>query len=306
MCAVLAVAACGGASSSGDDDPGPDGGGSGTPDGGSDPGWTTLIEREWTLGPVIEDYKCVSMRIEEDTYISAMRAVSPVGTHHEVLTASSTPFAATGPYDCDDAVGLEKEMLFAGGIGTQDLVLPAGVAFKLAAGTYINLKLHVANYSDDTVTQTSGIAVKAMPVSEVVHEADMIFAGSYKIMLPPTSQPAVVKSDCVAPVTWNIVSLWPHMHAYGTRFHAYVKRSGGAVEELFDVPYAYTEQKHYPMALTLDTNDALWSECVYVNNTNTTHPPGFMIEYGESATQEMCFTGLIKYPKGGTQNFCVN
>ena len=306
LCAVLVVAACGSGASSGDDDTQPDGS-IGTPDGATEAGWETLIARSWTLGPSGTGYKCFSKKIEQDTYVSALRAVSPLGTHHEILSMSATPFPMTGAYDCGDGDG-GMQLLYAGGIGTQDLLMPTGVAIKLAAGTYINLNVHVANYSDATVTQTSGIEVKTLPASDVVHEADMLFVGRYDFSIPPTSQPSVVIAGCNAAPQggWNIVSAWPHMHSYGTRSHVYIKRNGGFVtDELLNVPYSYEEQKHYPMTAKLDVNDMLYAECIYVNNTNITYPPGFAIEYGESPTAEMCFTGFIKYPAGGNKNLCV-
>jgi hypothetical protein len=76
---------------------------------------------------------------------------------------------------------------------------------------------------------------------------------------------------------------------------------------LVDTDYSDTEQKHYPQPnVLINTNDVLRVECMYVNDTNVTHPPnGFEITYGDSATQEMCFTGMYKYPKGGTMYGCV-
>jgi Copper type II ascorbate-dependent monooxygenase, C-terminal domain len=303
LCAVLAVAACGGSLGAGDDDAQPDGG-NGSSDGAVEPGWTTLIERTWQLGMVEEDFKCVSKKIESDMYISAFRAKSPTGTHHEILSAASTPFMS-GNYECD-AHDNGMQMLYGGGIATQDLVLPPGVAIKLPAGTYINLNLHIANRSDDALSGTSGIEVQTIDASEVVHEADMMFLGTFGIHIPPTSQPFTEPAICSAPTTWNIVSLWPHMHGYATHQRVTVERNNGNVDTLLDTDYSYTEQKHYPMpSVLINPNDDLKVECIYVNDTNVKYPPGFEITYGDSATQEMCFAGFYKYPKGGTMYGCV-
>lgn len=305
LCAVLVVTACGSNAGTGDDDAQPDGGTADSPDGVTEPGWETLIQRSWTLQPNTEAYRCVSIPVTEDTYVSAIRGMSPVGTHHEILTTSATPFAMMGEYDCMDGDG-GKELLFAGGLGTQDLAFPSGVAIKLAAGTYLNLNIHVTNFSDDPMTQTSGIEIKKIGASEVVDEAGMIFAGTFDIDIPPTNQPTPILTECGAPTTWHVLTLWPHMHKYGTRFHAYVERNGGGTEELLDTAYSYTDQKHYPMGLTLNTNDRLYAECIYVNDTNVKYPPGYTINYGESVNAEMCFTGMYKYPKGENKNFCVH
>jgi hypothetical protein len=302
--AVVAVAAaCGGGGGGGGDDEQPDAG-DGSSDSGTEPGWTTLIERNWSLGTVQEGYKCVSLKVTEDMYIGAFRAKAPTGTHHSLLTTSATPFTMPGNYDCD-ATANSMQMLYGGGIGTQAFALPTGVAIKLPKDTYINLNLHVANRSDDPISGTSGIEVKLVPANEVVHEADMIFLGTFGIHIPPDSQQHVEPAMCSAPTTWNIVNMWPHMHGYATHQRVWVVRDGGATMNLIDADYSQVEQKNYPMTVKVNTNDQLWVECRYVNTTNVTHPPGFMITYGESATQEMCFTGMYKYPKGGTMYGCV-
>jgi hypothetical protein len=305
LCAVLAVAACGGSlGGSGDDTEQPDGGGGGSSDGSVQPGWTTLIERTWQLPKVDQDFKCVSKKIETDMYISGFRAKSPTGTHHEILSMSTTPFMP-GNYECDAGAN-GMQMLFGGGIATQDLVFPPGVAIKIPAGTYINLNLHLANLSDDALSGTSGIEVQTIAAGDVVHEADMIFIGTFGIHIPPTSQPFIEPAACQIPTTWNVVSLWPHMHSYAKHQRVYVKRTNNTTDTLLDTDYQYTEQKHYPMPnILLNPNDQLWVDCLYVNDTNVTYPPGFEITYGESTGQEMCFTGVYKYPKGGTMYGCV-
>ncbi len=40
--------------------------------------------------------------------------------------------------------------------------------------------------------------------------------------------------------------------------------------------------------------------CSYVNNTGAT------VSFGDSSTDEMCFTGIYKYPAGSNVYSCVN
>jgi hypothetical protein len=132
----------------------------------------------------------------------------------------------------------------------------------------------------------------------------MIFLGTFDLHIPPTNQPWVEPGSCSAPTQWTIFNLWPHMHGYATHQKVSVRRGNNTVETLLDVDYSYTEQKNYPMPSTvIEPNDELRVDCTYVNNTNITYPPGFEIQYGESATQEMCFTGFYKYPAGGGNLF---
>lgn len=272
-------------------------------DGGTDPGWTTLIERGWQLPSNNEGFKCIRVKIPSDTYISAFRVKTPPGTHHSLLTISTTTTSPIGSYECD-ATNTDMNMLFAGGIGTDDLVFPAGVAIKLPANTYINLNLHVANYTDQAMSCTppacsSGIQIKTLTAAEVMHEAEAVFLGSFNITIPPMSVDHMVANSCSVPATWTLLDLWPHMHEYATRQRVKVRRAANSqVQTLLDQPYTYTEQKNYPMTnAVILPNDELQIECLYTNPTANT------IYYGEIASQEMCFAGFYKYPATGINKY---
>jgi hypothetical protein len=299
--ALLVAAACGGGGSTGDDDGGQPDAAVDAPDGAVTPGWTTLIERTWQLAPATEAFRCVRVKIVADTYISAFHVKSPPGTHHELLTISQTA-TPLGSYDCD-ASNTDMQMLFAGGIATDDLVLPPGVAIKLPANTYINLNLHVANFSDEMISGTSGVEIKTLAASEVVHEAEAMFLGTFDIHIPPMTMNAVEQGSCSIPQQWNVVNLWPHMHSFAKHQKVTVRRNAnGTIDTLLDASYSYMEQKHYPMLpnVQLNPNDELRVECVYDNTTNAE------VLYGDSATQEMCFAGFYKYPANGlSKYFCA-
>ena len=70
---------------------------------------------------------------------------------------------------------------------------------------------------------------------------------------------------------------------------------------MLDVPYQFSEQKNYPMADTLiHAGDVVGVTCTYVNN-------GPMpLTFGDSSDSEMCFTGIYKYPAGGSLFGCVS
>jgi hypothetical protein len=263
-----------------------------------EPGWTALIQRSWQLGSGSDSYKCRRILIPEDLWVTGFRAMSPIGTHHELLTisASATPL---GDYDCD-ASNLDPRMLFAGGVNTDDLVFPPGVAIKLAAGQYIHLNLHLYNASDQPLTGTSGILIKTVEASEVVHEADMVFAGAESLAIPSTNTPHTETGGCTAPATWNVFNLWPHMHAAGRRSQLVVHR-GTQTMALHDESYSFVEQRNSAIPVfQIQQNDEIEVTCTYVNNS------GQAIGHGELAHQEMCLTGMYKWPAGGNPFGCVS
>jgi hypothetical protein len=164
LAAVLVLAACGGGSPHGAGDAG----GSDSGVDASDPGWTPLISRSWVLAPGLQTYKCRRIQVPTEMWVSGFRAMSPTGTHHEVLTISSSA-TPLGDYDCS-AGNLDLKMLYAAGVNTDDLVFPAGMAVHLTAGSYINLNLHLFNTTDNELDQKSGVLVQTVDAAQVSHE----------------------------------------------------------------------------------------------------------------------------------------
>lgn len=270
-----------------------------TPDAGPDPvdgatvdGWTPLLGRSWTLAPgATNTYKCTRIKVVNDMWIAGFRAASPLGTHHSVLTISTSSLQ-TGDYDCG-AGSLDTQMLYAAGVGTDDLLFPPGVAMHLPAGTYINLNLHLFNATDNPLADSSGVLVKVVPPTDVQHEADMMFSGTFSISINNDGQPHTAQGGCTAPADWHVFTLWPHMHQ--TAVHQTWSYTHASVTtSLIDDDFLFEEQRNYPIADTLiRKGDRIQTVCTYVNNTKS------VMTWGDGSDKEMCFTGMYKYPAGG-------
>ncbi len=262
--------------------------------------FTDLVGRDWDVPAGSADtYKCTRILVTEEMWISGFRAIAPLGTHHTVVTISNSS-SPLGDYDC--SVGsLDFQMLYASGVGTGDLMFPDGVAMKIKAGQYINLNLHLFNASDAPISGHSGIMVKRVAAADVVHEADMTFAGSMNISIPPDGQPHDVAGGCKVPAGgWNVFTLWPHMHQFATHQKLEITPSGGVPMALLDAPYAFEEQQNYPLADTfIPAGTTILTTCTFVNTGTET------ITFGDSSNQEMCFTGMYKYPAGGNLFQCA-
>jgi len=298
---VVVLAACG---SDGGSTPGSDGpsGVDAAPDSSGpaircDPaqGWRPLIQRSWSLDPGQETYRCTRIQVPADQYITGYCSKAPQGTHHTVLTISDTA-TTTGDYDCT-AGTLDNKMLFAAGLQTDDLLFPTGVAIKLGSAQYINLNLHLFNLTDQPLSGESGVYIKTVPASEVVHEADMVFSGTFNITVPPDSAQHDMIGGCAAPADWHVFGVWPHMHQIATHQKLEVTPiAGGPPLMLLDDAYDFNEQKNYPMAETLvHQGDQIRTTCSYLNDP-VANPPTRTVHWGDSSTQEMCFTGMYKWP----------
>ena len=267
-----------------------------TPDAPDDAGWTMIAARSWSLAVGEHDkYQCTRVQIPQDMYITGFRSLSPVGTHHSVLTYS-TKTTPLGDYDCNVGA-VDFQMVYAAGLGTDDLLFPTNVAMKIPAGQFVNLNLHLFNASDNSETGTSGVLVKTITAAEAASYtmADMTFAGNGNFTIP-AGQTMTVSGGCNAPADWHLFTLWPHMHMLGT----HQKVTIGSATPL-DSDYSFAEQRNYPMAvMDVAKGTPIQTTCTFTNTTANA------VSFGESSTNEMCFTGLYKYPAGGNLVQCVS
>ena len=294
LVAAVLVCACGKPGAPAATDGGGSGGDARSSDGGA--GWTSLISRSWNLDAGTEKYECRKIQVMQDMWISGFRALSPLGTHHEVLTISNTPPPApqdpTQPYDYDCSAGnLDNEMLYAAGLNTDDLVFPPGDAVHVTAGQYININLHLFDVSDNPETGESGVLVQTIDPSQVVHPIDMTFSGTFNIDVPADGQQHTAIGGCQANQDIHVFALWPHMHQIGVH-QTLTVTTNATPTTLLDTDYSFSDQKNYPMEAVIPAGSQILTTCTYVNNT------GSAITFGDSSTAEMCFTGMYKYPVG--------
>ncbi|HTJ46690.1 MAG TPA: hypothetical protein VL463_31505 [Kofleriaceae bacterium] len=272
----------------------------GTPDGGAPPGFTKLIGRTWSLTAGQKDtYKCVRIQIPKDMYIAGFHADSPTGTHHTVVTISQNA-TKVGEYDCS-AGNLDYQMLFASGVGTDDLMFPDGVGVKVSAGSYINLNLHLFNILDKPISGETNIYVKELPSApDAAHTAEMVFAGTFNINIPSDNTDHTADGGCTLSADANLIALWPHMHQTANHQLVTLTPNGSSTPmTLLDKPYSFSEQKNYPWnpTIAVHSGDKLWVTCTYKNNTGSTEM------FGDSSLDEMCFSGIYRYPATGGNLF---
>ena len=248
--------------------------------------WSMLIEDSWTLPPGGEATdRCKKITLAEDVYVSAVRPVHPVGTHHTFLALSDsaegercTPAVATG-------------LIYAAGVGSQGLQLPEGVAMHFSAGQVLNLSLHLYNVSGSELVGTSGIEVVRMDPANVVHESGPLLAGPVDISIPPGRH--TLTHECEITDAQTSYAIFPHMHQLGVHFKTTIT-SGGIPTVLHDADYDFKEQVQLPISLKLAPGDRIATECTYEN------PGPETVTFGESSDTGMCFTVLFRYPRSST------
>ncbi|MFN0253855.1 MAG: hypothetical protein ACKV2T_43725 [Kofleriaceae bacterium] len=259
-----------------------------------DPGFTKLISRTWTVPPGSADtYKCVRLTLTEDTYLTNIMAQAPLGTHHTVLSIAggNGTTGADGEQDC--GVGtLGMVMLYASGVGTSPLDFPPDVSVKIPAGTQIHLNLHLFNASDEPLQGDSGIWVKSQSTPTPI-EAEMVFAGGFAFAIQPTGMTTNFTAGCNANRNFTLFALWPHMHVLAKHSKFTVKRGNNPAVTLHDMPYSFEEQTYWKLGseFQVQTGDRIDVTCSWVNPVGNG-----VVRFGDSTNQEMCFTGMYRYP----------
>lgn len=237
-----------------------------------------------------DTYRCVRLTIPTDTYLTNIIAQAPLGTHHTVLSISDGGTQGPdGDYNC--SVGeLGMVMLYASGVGTSPLDFPSGVGVKIPAGTQIHLNLHLFNATDQPISGDSAILVKSQATAPAML-AEMVFAGKFLFGIPANAQNYTVTGGCMANTNYSLFAVWPHMHQFAV--HSKLEHTrGGTKTVLHDDAYSFAEQNYYLKTpeVQVQIGDQLTVTCTYNNTTNSVVP------FGESSTEEMCFTGLYRYP----------
>jgi hypothetical protein len=252
--------------------------GGGSPDAGVDApptGWQPLITKSWSLAAGTENTSDIALTtLESDYYIGGIRPIDPPGTHHTVL-AQGVP-------------GLGVNIIYASGVGTNELVFPPGVGLRLSAGMLLGLQLHVFNTSDDPMEGTSGIEILHVDPTSITEEADLLLAGPTELSIAPG--PVTITGTCTVNERQTLFALFPHMHQLGTHFRTTLT-IGGTDRVIHDAPYSFSEQAFLPVdPVVLEPGDRITTECTWDNTTSQT------VTWGESSTTEMCFSILYRFP----------
>jgi hypothetical protein len=164
--------------------------------------------------------------------------------------------------------------------------------------------VHLFNEQDGSLTGTSGVQIQTEAQSVVQNTADMVFSGTFNINVPSNGMPTTASGGCSTPAEWTVFTLWPHEHELG--IHQTLSIGGTTV---LDQPYSFTNQIAYPMSnMVVPAGTPILTTCTYelaaatcsASEACTVGSCGSdsmcHVEFGQSTLDEMCFTGIYKYP----------
>lgn len=260
--------------------------------------WQTLVEGTWDLPGGSEEYRCVKKTVDQDIYVKSFGAINPVGTHHTVLTVGP-PQGPDGIERCS-AFDNSIQQIYGSGVGTNEITFPEGIAVKIEAGTQLFLNLHLFNTRPDGITGTSGTRIIPVDESEVEHVAEVVLAGTLSLNIPPQQESTAV-GNCRMSDDYTLFSVLPHMHQMGRHQKVIAESSIEGDVVLIDEPYDFDEQLIYDIdPVQVAAGDRVRVECTYENPTSQT------VRWGDSSNQEMCFSGIFRYPATGGFFICAD
>jgi hypothetical protein len=94
----------------------------------------------------------------------------------------------------------------------------------------------------------------------------------------------------------HIFSFEPHMHRIGKRMTTSVKHLDGTLDMVFDQPFSFGNETHYPVDVELKPGEQLVTSCTFNNDTARGVP------FGESSDTEMCYQFTFAYPSRALSN----
>jgi hypothetical protein len=251
-----------------------------------------VIGIDWELAGGQEQYLCVRRTAAKDVFAKRLRGEFPVGTHHTSLMIDEGSTTPDGSYSCG-LTEIGTRIISGGGPGTQDVVLPEGVAMGFHQGSQLLLQLHLFNVSDAPIHGHNGTLVLAMDRADVKYEAEGVAAQLIALSVPPGRSSHTGR--CTFDRAQTLLGFVPHMHGTGRHAKVVLHTAAHADVLLHDGDYEFGEQRAYRITDgAVASGDYLEYTCDYDNTSNATK------NFGEGTLDEMCLIGMTRYPSGGS------
>jgi hypothetical protein len=278
---------------------------------------TSVDDKPFTI-PVGEQYEQFYFKAPWPSGSIATRFGSKLDNakvlHHWLLffTSENQPEGAHATAPLPTLLGVNAQLLAGWALGGPNEAMPPDVGFELPAkGAQLNIQWHFYNSTTSVQTDKSAVQLCVVPASARAHVATQTWVGTEDIGgnkwfggagMPP-KQMSTFTGTCApgrkglgANDPIHIIIFQPHMHQLGVRMQSWVNRKNGMKEAVFDKPFDFTQQIHYPADITLMPGDTLTATCTFNNTTNMGVP------FGESSDTEMCYQFVTSWPAHALEN----
>ena len=270
-----------------------------------------MFSLQWgpvVVQPGVERTECVVVDVGNATEIDVHRIHNRVtaGAHHLVVYRDNL---ATGPSDGPFECGPFASAVTAGGATApmmitqkrdDELVLAEGVAYHLRAHQLLRLEVHYLNATDEPITIDATVELDTTTATPITDHADFLFIGTPDISIEPGSA-ATVDAFFTPPEMLagaHYFAITGHTHQYGTDVRVeYADGRDGARTPVYspvDFRWSDPETRVHAPAFQVPEGGGFQLTCEYLNTSTE------LVEFGESANDEMCFFWAYYYPSVGS------
>ena len=234
--------------------------------------------------------------------------------HHWLLfnTNETDPAGSHKTAPLPSVSNADAQLLAAWAVGGSNYVAPDGVGFELPdPGRKLNVQWHFYNSTGTKQVDRSILQVCTVPADARAHVATFSWLGTEDLNgnrffggagMPPhqestfsgTCNPSRRGMKDSDPI--NLIIFWPHMHQLGTNMSATIHRADGKDEVVFDQPFDFSSQLHFPVDHKLHKGDTITISCKFNNTTDRGVP------FGESSDTEMCYMFTYAWPPNTLEN----
>lgn len=213
--------------------------------------------------------------IDHDIDIRAVQGFQTVGGHHVILFSTTKLQPPNTTRNCtDDDMATFRFAAGAGGEGqTSKNEAPGNLVFRIPAGSQFVINHHYINATPSAKDAQSAINIYLADVGKTYVPSGAFTWLDTSMQIAPGSA-STVDINCTMPNDAKVWSIFPHMHAYGSRI-TIQQISGGVTNTLFDVQqWSPTYQFHPPAIykdvtapLVIAKGDVMRVHCEYNNTT---------------------------------------
>jgi hypothetical protein len=266
--------------------------------------------------PVFEDevnedneYRCFVLdpELSENRYITAMAPIveQKAMVHHIVLFTKNVhdiQESETAPegYDCIDGGMTDgvNGMVAAWAPGALPIEFPEGYGMRIGPNDRLVMQIHYYRSGPDLIGLTDQSAYAFRTVEDVEHTVMMYPLGTSDFTIPAgdPSYTAGFEWPIPAPISFDIIAAFPHMHTLGTGYKMFADTAASGRECLLQSNrYDFDNQQTYVFkeAIHIASGDTIGFDCTWDNssgNPNQFYDEPQDIRYGERTNEEMCFT----------------
>lgn len=256
----------------------------------------TLLTEPLIIEPGTEKLFCSELTVtESDLLIRGTIGRQMVGGHHLAIFLANQPTGASAPYECSDDMVNFRYVTGGGGRPGTDIVIPDGLALKVAAGETIVIQSHYINTSTETWHKMDSIEI--LPADPATNPTimDSFIMNNSGFEVPPRQTDMESVQDCTVEAEMSLHLATGHMHEFGTVYDLELIRPGGEVETLYHSDAAYELKdfigfSQFDPPLVINPGDQLRTRCRWENPTD--EPLKF--------PEEMCSAVMYYSPGQGT------